>query len=102
LRFAADLERERPLDHLEFLQVELDAHHEPTYGFVPGVAVTSLAAKTAERLGVTREALQALVNDKRATRLDASSTTQNSELTSLRSPASSPSLKPAWTKRTTR
>jgi DNA mismatch repair protein MutS2 len=65
LRFAADLERERPLPRLEFLQVELDANNEPTYGFVPGVAKTSFAGKTAERLGVTREALEALVRDKR-------------------------------------
>jgi DNA mismatch repair protein MutS2 len=68
LRFAGDLERERPLARLEFLQVELDANHEPTYGFVPGVAATSLAGKTAERLGVTREALEALVNEKRRDR----------------------------------
>jgi DNA mismatch repair protein MutS2 len=65
LRFAADLERERPLPGLAFLQVELDADREPTYGFVGGVAKTSLASKTAERLGVTREALEALVREKR-------------------------------------
>jgi DNA mismatch repair protein MutS2 len=65
LRFAGDLERERPLPGLAFLQVELDADREPTYGFVPGVAKTSLASKTAERLGVTREALEALVREKR-------------------------------------
>jgi DNA mismatch repair protein MutS2 len=65
LRFAGDLERERPLPGLAFLQVELDAQNEPTYGFVPGVAKTSLAGKTAERLGVTREALEALVREKR-------------------------------------
>jgi DNA mismatch repair protein MutS2 len=90
LRFAADLERERPLARLEFLQVELDAQHEPTYGFVPGVAGTSLAGKTAERLGVTREALAALVESKRRF-----SPAQNSELTSVLSCASSPTVKPA-------
>jgi DNA mismatch repair protein MutS2 len=45
---------------LEFLQVEL-AGDEPTYRFVPGVATTSLARKTAARLGVTEETLRALV-----------------------------------------
>ncbi len=46
---------------LEFLQVELDVEERPTYLFVPGVATTSLAHKTAARLGVTEEALRALV-----------------------------------------
>jgi DNA mismatch repair protein MutS2 len=46
---------------LEFLQVELDAQERPTYRFVPGVATTSLAHKTAERLGVTEAALRELV-----------------------------------------
>jgi DNA mismatch repair protein MutS2 len=45
---------------LEFLQVELEGE-EPTYRFVPGVATTSLAHKTATRLGVTEEALRALI-----------------------------------------
>ena len=61
LQFASRLERERPVPRLEFLQVELDAQENPTYGFVPGVATTSLAERTAERLGVTREALRELV-----------------------------------------
>ena len=46
---------------LSFLQVQLDAHQRPTYGFVAGVAETSLAAQTAARLGVTREELMTLV-----------------------------------------
>ncbi len=46
---------------LAFLQVELDEHQRPTYGFVDGVASTSLAAQTAARLGVTREELMMLV-----------------------------------------
>jgi len=66
LRFAADLARDRPLSGLEFLRVELDEHQDPTYRFVAGVAPTSLAGKTAERLGVTREALLALVADKKS------------------------------------
>jgi DNA mismatch repair protein MutS2 len=66
LQFAARLEREPPIGDLAFLQVELDAHQKPLYRFVPGVATTSLAAQTAERLGVTREALEALIEKKSA------------------------------------
>jgi DNA mismatch repair protein MutS2 len=58
LAFAHRLEAEP--GSLEFLQVEL-AGEEPTYRFVPGVATTSLAHKTAVRLGVTEEALRALI-----------------------------------------
>ncbi len=64
LQFAGRLERERKSNALEFLQVELDDQLEPTYRFVPGVASTSLAQKTAERLGVTRDALQKLVRQR--------------------------------------
>lgn len=46
---------------LSFLQVELDDTEHPTFGFVPGVASTSLAAQAAARLGVTREELLTLV-----------------------------------------
>ncbi len=49
---------------LAFLQVELDEREHPTYGFVPGVASTSLAAQAAARLGVTREELLSLVKRK--------------------------------------
>jgi DNA mismatch repair protein MutS2 len=61
LQFASRLETERPVARLEFLLVARDAQQTPTYGFVPGVATTSLAERTAERLGVTREALRELV-----------------------------------------
>lgn len=61
LAFAQRLEAEERELGLEFLQVELDEHQHPTFGFVPGVATTSLAAQTAARLGVTREELLALV-----------------------------------------
>jgi len=61
LSFAARLAAERPIPRLEFLQVELDERERPTYGFVPGVARTSLAQKTAARLGVTRDELMALI-----------------------------------------
>lgn len=59
LGFAARLaESERGI---EFLQVELDPAMRPTFRFVPGVATTSLAQRTAARLGVTEEALRALL-----------------------------------------
>lgn len=44
-----------------FLQAELDAHERPTYRFSDGVAHSSLAQRVAERLGVTRESLRALI-----------------------------------------
>ena len=65
LQFAARLAEERPVAPLAFLQVELDPHERPTYGFVPGVARTSLAHKTAARLGVTRDELAELVAAKK-------------------------------------
>ena len=49
----------------ETLAPVLDEHQRATYGFVPGVATTSLAAQTAARLGVTREELIALVRRKK-------------------------------------
>jgi DNA mismatch repair protein MutS2 len=67
LQFAARLAHERPIPHLDFLQVELDEKERPTYRFVPGVAKTSLAAKTAARLGVTREELLQRITAKKAT-----------------------------------
>ena len=66
LGLAARLEKERPVESLAFLQVELDASEKPTYRFVPGVATTSLAHKVAERRGVTRADLLALVEKKLA------------------------------------
>lgn len=67
LAFAARLERERKIEDLRFLQVELGAEQRATYQFVPGVARTSLAGHAAERLGVTRDQLLSLVQ--RNTRL---------------------------------
>ncbi|MDQ3036711.1 MAG: DNA mismatch repair protein [Myxococcota bacterium] len=64
LGLAARLERDRPVESLAFLQVELDRDEKPTFQFVPGVATTSLAHKVAARLGVTREELQGLVDAK--------------------------------------
>ncbi|HVW27602.1 MAG TPA: DNA mismatch repair protein [Polyangiaceae bacterium] len=64
LRFASRLEAEKPVPGLAFLQVALDAHDTPTYRFEPGVAKTSLARQTAERLGVTREEIGELIKSK--------------------------------------
>jgi DNA mismatch repair protein MutS2 len=71
LQFAARLAeeaRDRKMASLDFLQVELDAYERATYRFVPGVARTSLAHKTAERLGVTREELLERIAAKRRAR----------------------------------
>lgn len=65
LTFAQHLADDRPIEALEMLQVELDARDRPTYGFVPGVAKTSLAQKTAARLGVTKDELLALIAAKK-------------------------------------
>ena len=61
LQMASRIAHKPPVVGLKFLQVELDKHQFPTYQFVPGVADTSLAHRTAARLGVTREELLALV-----------------------------------------
>ncbi len=65
LGLAARLERERPVE-LTFLEVELGASGKATYRFTPGVAKTSLARGVAERLGVTRESLRALLDARRS------------------------------------
>lgn len=63
LAFATRLEKEGKIPGLAFLQVELDEARRPTYQFVPGVAQTSLAGETAERLGVTGEQLLRLIEE---------------------------------------
>jgi len=63
LTFAGRLARERRFTELEFLQVELGPERRATYQFVPGVATTSLAGHTAERLGVTGDQLLALIEN---------------------------------------
>lgn len=65
LGLAARLERDRPVD-LTFLEVELGPSGKATYRFTPGVAKTSLARGVAERLGVTRDSLRALLDSRRA------------------------------------
>jgi DNA mismatch repair protein MutS2 len=64
LGLAARLQDTRPVAQLAFLQVELGEDELPTFGFVPGVARTSLAHRVAARLGVTQEELEALVEAK--------------------------------------
>jgi DNA mismatch repair protein MutS2 len=69
LNLAARIAKTPPVSGLAFFQVELDQHQFPTYSFVPGVAETSLAQRTAARLGVTKDELLALVEaSKRAHR----------------------------------
>jgi DNA mismatch repair protein MutS2 len=65
LSVAADLASTQVSGELGFLQVELDADERPTHRFIHGVAVTSLARRTAQRLGVTRDELKALASQKR-------------------------------------
>ncbi len=62
LDYAQGLEEEAPVSGLEFIHVEIDASQRSTYQFLPGVATTSLAAVTAERLGVTFEQLSKLID----------------------------------------
>lgn len=65
LKHAAELARGPAWPSLRFLQVQLDGEQRPTYRFVQGVAETSLAKRTASRLGVTREELRSLLATKR-------------------------------------
>lgn len=67
LGLAARLEQQRPVE-LTFLEVELGPSGKATYRFTPGVAKTSLARGVAERLGVTRESLRALLDSRKAER----------------------------------
>lgn len=64
LSVAADLASTQGHAALGFLQVELDENERPTHRFIHGVAVTSLARRTAQRLGVTRDELKALATQK--------------------------------------
>lgn len=61
LDFARRLEATPTTEGMAFFQVELDEEELPTYGFLPGVARSSLATKTAARLGVTRDELRRLI-----------------------------------------
>ncbi len=61
LDYARGLAEGEHAGRMEFLQVEVGADGLPTYRFIAGVAATSLAVHTAERLGVTRHELARLV-----------------------------------------
>ena len=61
LDFAVQLQRQSSADGLGFLQAEVDTRRGATYRFIPGVATTSLAVGTAERLGVTFEELEQIL-----------------------------------------
>lgn len=63
LAFAQRLEQENKVPGLRFLQVELGADRRATYQFKPGVAKSSLAEETAERLGVTGDQLLHLIEE---------------------------------------
>ena len=58
LDFAHHLSAQPGNQGLEFLQAEVNGDLGPTYRFIAGVASTSLAAGTAQRLGVTFEELE--------------------------------------------
>lgn len=84
LQFAASLEAARTPVQLRFLQVELDQTLAPTFQFVPGVAPTSLAGQTAERLGVTRLELGQLVSEALERSQTANRLTGKNEYASMR------------------
>lgn len=63
LDFARNLANQPIIDDLEFLQVQIDEQMVSTYQFETGVAETSLAALTAQRLGVTFERLSSMIRD---------------------------------------
>ncbi len=66
LALAGRLQTSASPAELDFLQVELDPQGQPTYRFVAGVAKTSLASHTAQRLGVTATELNRLVAEAKA------------------------------------
>lgn len=66
LDIAKDLEDAPPIEDLEFRQVEIDERQQSTYQFVRGVATTSLAVGTAQRLGVDFERLAAAIDERAA------------------------------------
>ncbi len=63
LSFAKQLAADPPSENLEFLKVKLNETHVPTYQFIRGVADTSLAKRTAARLGVTKCQLLELIGE---------------------------------------
>lgn len=64
LDYARSLQNGSAIAGLEFLQVEVDDEQRSTYQFQEGVAKTSLAAVTAQRLGVTFERLSRMIQSR--------------------------------------
>ncbi len=64
LDFASRLQSQGSSDGLAFLQAEVDDRKGATFRFIPGVAKTSLAVGTAQRLGVTFEELERLLENR--------------------------------------
>jgi DNA mismatch repair protein MutS2 len=64
LDFAGQLQSRSSSDGLAFLQAEIDERRGATFRFIPGVATTSLAVGTAQRLGVTFEELERILEDR--------------------------------------
>ena len=68
LDFAKGLRDQPPVGSLRFLRVESADDLSSTYQFVRGVAETSLAAATADRLGANFDQLAELIEDRRRDR----------------------------------
>ena len=64
LDFATRLQTQGASDGLAFLQAEVDESLGATFRFIPGVAKTSLAVGTAQRLGVTFEELERILENR--------------------------------------
>jgi DNA mismatch repair protein MutS2 len=64
LDFASQLHSHGSSNGLAFLQAEVDKSRGATFRFIPGVAKTSLAVGTAQRLGVTFEELEQLLENR--------------------------------------
>jgi DNA mismatch repair protein MutS2 len=64
LDFASEIQNRKSHEGLAFLQAEVDDREGATYRFIPGVATTSLAVGTAERLGVTFHELERLLESR--------------------------------------
>lgn len=64
LDYTHELAATPPWPELEFLQALASPTSAPTYQFAEGVANSSLAAETARRLGVTSEALHAVLDER--------------------------------------
>jgi len=58
LDFAQQLQQTSASSGLGFIQAEIKDGHGATFRFIPGVAATSLAVGTAQRLGITLEELE--------------------------------------------